>query len=79
MERCESCGSTNIKPVKTSLDYLGKVVEGVPALKCLVCGEVMVDSDALDEVARLVRQGKNIYQEGPVVNLIYGGLENGSC
>ncbi|MCG9969693.1 YgiT-type zinc finger protein [Pelotomaculum terephthalicicum JT] len=61
IKRCESCGGENIKSVKISFNYLGKVVKGVPVVKCQVCGEDMTASDVLARVDQLVKEGKDIY------------------
>ncbi|MEG6617457.1 YgiT-type zinc finger protein [Peptococcaceae bacterium 1198_IL3148] len=75
-DRCEVCGSHNVKLGTISLDYLGKEIKKVPAIICSDCGEEMVTSDVMDKVDKLVAEGKEVYQDGPVINIRYGGCVN---
>ena len=60
--RCEQCGSTNTEPGLINLEYLGNVVKGVPAVICLDCDERMILSNVLEQVSKLIKEGKTEYQ-----------------
>ncbi len=60
--RCENCGGTNTTERTIKLDYLGSIVQKVPAIICQECGEQMILSDVLEEVSKLIKEGKTAYQ-----------------
>ncbi len=62
LDRCEGCGSNNIKLSAVVVEYMGKTIKKVPAIICTDCGEEMITSDVLARVDRLVQSGIKTYQ-----------------
>ncbi len=73
--KCDICGSPEAKIRKTTRTYgRGKnllVIENIPVVHCISCGESYLTAETLHEIERLKLHKKNLAVEKSVKILAY--------